>query len=154
VGSCAAPTSIRRWCRFNLVGLAGFVLQLILLAALTRLTAWPLGACVAVAVMLTVSHNFVWHTRYTWRPPGGAARANVGGADAPPHDGARRGLGRGLRQWAAFNLSNGLISLACNVLVTSGVAALGAPVLAANLTAVAVASLANFVVADRLVFRR
>ena len=54
-----------RFGRFNLVGLAGFVVQLGLLHALTRWTAWPLPVSVAVAVLVTVTHNFAWHVRYT-----------------------------------------------------------------------------------------
>ena len=129
-----APSSstIARFTRFNLVGAAGFVVQLALLHALTRLTPWPLPVCVAVAVFVTVSHNFAWHVRYTWR----------GTTD------------RRLARWVAFNLSNGAVSLVANVIVTTALAAAGAPVLAANVAAIGVASLVNFVVSDRLVFAR
>lgn len=129
-----APRSslIARFGRFNLVGIAGFVLQLTLLHALTRLTSWPLPVCVAVAVLATVSHNFVWHVHYTWR----------GTTD------------RWLTRWVAFNLSNGVVSLLTNVIVTTAVAAAGVPVLAANVAAVGVASLVNFTLSDRLVFAR
>lgn len=126
------PSTLARFGRFNLVGVAGFVVQLALLHALTRLTSWPLPVCVAVAVLATVSHNFVWHVRYTWS----------GTTD------------RWFTRWLAFNLSNGAVSLVTNVIVTSAVAAAGVPVLAANVVAVAVASLVNFVVSDRLVFAR
>jgi putative flippase GtrA len=127
-----------RWWRFNLVGGLGFGVQLALLAALTRLTDWPAGVCVAIAVALTVSHNFAWHTRYTWRDPGGPA------TDRP----------RRLRQWVAFNATNGVVSLACNVPVTTALAAAGLPILAANIVAIGTASVVNFVLSDRLVFTR
>jgi putative flippase GtrA len=129
VGRARERPPWRRWWRFNLVGLLGFVLQLSLLSILTRLTTWPLGVCVAIAVMATVSHNFLWHTRYTWR--------HTDGPGIP--------CGRRARQWVAFNASNGLISLACNLLVTAVVATAGVPVLAANVAAIVAASLANFV---------
>ena len=122
--------TLARFGRFNLVGVAGFVLQLALLHALTRLTSWPLAACVAVAVLATVSHNFVWHVHYTWR----------GTTD------------RWLARWVAFNLSNGAVSLVTNVIVTTAVAALGVPVLAANVAAVGTAAIVNFFLSDRLVF--
>jgi putative flippase GtrA len=125
-------SSLARFGRFNLVGVAGFVLQLALLHALTRLTSWPLPVCVAVAVLVTVSHNFVWHVHYTWR----------GTTD------------RWLARWVAFNLSNGAVSLVTNVIVTTAVAALGVPVLAANVAAVGAASIVNFALSDRLVFAR
>ena len=125
-------STLARFGRFNLVGIAGFVLQLALLHALTRLTSWPLAACVAVAVLAPVSHNFVWHVHYTWR----------GTTD------------RWFARWVAFNLSNGAVSLVTNVIVTAAVAAAGVPVLAANVAAVGAASLINFVLSDRLVFAR
>jgi putative flippase GtrA len=128
------PTSstFARFGRFNLVGAAGFVVQLGLLHAFTHLTSWPLPVCVAAAVFVTVSHNFVWHVRYTWR----------GTTD------------RWLARWVAFNLSNGAVSLAANVIVTTAVAAAGVPVLAANVVAIGAASLVNFALSDRLVFAR
>ena len=125
-------SALVRFGRFNLVGVAGFVLQLALLHALTRLTPWPVPVCVAVAVFATVSHNFVWHVRYTW--PGTTDRW--------------------FARWVAFNLSNGAVSLVTNVIVTTAVAAAGVPVLAANVAAVVAASLINFALSDRLVFAR
>lgn len=124
--------ALARFGRFNLVGVAGFVLQLTLLHALTRLTSWPLPACVAAAVLVTVSHNFFWHTRYTWR---GATN-------------------RWFSRWLAFNLSNGAVSLVSNVVVTTAVAAAGVPVLPANVAAVCATALVNFLLSDRLVFAR
>ena len=119
-----------RFGRFNLVGLAGFVVQLGLLHALTRWTAWPLAVCVAVAVLITVTHNFAWHVRYTW-------------PDATD---------RWMTRWLAFAGSNGLISLVTNLIVTTTLAGAGVPVLAANAVAVGAAALANFLVSDRFVF--
>jgi putative flippase GtrA len=121
-----------RFGRFNLVGLAGFVVQLGLLHALTRWTAWPLPVSVAVAVLVTVTHNFAWHVRYTW--PGATDRWAV--------------------RWLAFAGSNGLISLVTNLVVTTALAGAGVPVLAANVVAVGAAALVNFLVSDRLVFAR
>jgi putative flippase GtrA len=121
-----------RFGRFNLVGLAGFVVQLGLLHALTRWTSWPLAACVAVAVLMTVTHNFFWHVRYTW--PGTGDRWIV--------------------RWLAFAGSNGAVSLVTNLVVTTALAGLGVPVLAANAASVGAAALVNFVMSDRLVFAR
>jgi putative flippase GtrA len=121
-----------RFGRFNLVGLAGFAVQLALLQALTRWTSWPLPACVAAAVLVTVTHNFAWHVRYTW--PGTSDRWMV--------------------RWLAFAGSNGAVSLATNVVVTTALADVGVPVLAANAVSVGAASIVNFLVSDRLVFVR
>jgi putative flippase GtrA len=121
-----------RFGRFNLVGIGGFVLQLGLLDALTRWTMWPLAVSVAVAVLVTVTHNFAWHRRYTW--PGATDRWFV--------------------RWLAFAGSNGAVSLVTNLVVTTTLAGAGVPVLAANTVAVGAAALFNFLISDRLVFAR
>jgi len=121
-----------RWVRFNLVGVAGFAVQMLTLAAVTRWLGVRPSVAVVVAVLVAVSHNFVWHERVTW--PG------------------QRRDGR-LRRWLSFNLSNGLISVVTNVIVTTLiVAATGAPLLVANAMAVVMASVVNFLVSDRYVF--
>ena len=125
-------TSLSRWLRFNLVGIAGFVVQMTTLAALAHWWSVPASIAVAVAVLAAVSHNFLWHERVTW--PG-----------LPAH-------GR-WRRWVAFNASTGAVSVLTNLAVTSLVmTATGAPLLIANLVAVVSASIVNFVVSDRLVF--
>jgi putative flippase GtrA len=59
-----------------------------------------------------------------------------------------------LRRWLSFHLSTGVISVLCNVGVTTAiVATTGLPVVVSNVVAVAVLSLANFWISDRLVFR-
>lgn len=122
-----------RWMRFNLVGLMGFTLQAITLWALVRWSGLPSSVSIAIAVLVAVSHNFVWHERFTWR-------------DRPRHERARR--------WLSFNASTGLISLISNVGVTMAVMTVtGLPVLPSNIIAVVSASLLNFVISDRLVFR-
>lgn len=125
-----------RWLRFNVVGIGGFVVQVSTLWTLTRWLEVAPVIAVPLAVMVTVSHNFLWHERFTW--PSGRV---------PERDGR-------WRRWVTFNLSNGLIS----VLTNSGVTALAVtvsamPLVAANALAVAITSLLNFLVADRLVFR-
>jgi putative flippase GtrA len=123
---------ITRWVRFNLVGVAGFIVQLLTLAAVTRWLGVDPVVAISVAVAVAVSHNFLWHERVTW--PGQS------------RDGR-------LRRWLAFNLANGLISVATNVaLTTLLVAVTEAPLLAANAVAVVLASALNFAVSDRCVF--
>ena len=125
--------STTRWVRFNLVGVAGFVVQLLTLAAVTTWLGMTPSVAVPLAVFIAVSHNFLWHERVTW--PG------------------QRRDGR-LRRWLSFNLSNGLISVVTNIMVTTLiVAATGAPLLVANAMAVVTASVLNFLVSDRYVFR-
>lgn len=123
-----------RFLKFNGVGAIGFVLQLGLLALLLRLGLHYLGAT-AIAVELTVLHNFWWHERWTWR-------------DRPADDRIR------LRRLWRFHATNGLVSLAGNlVLMRLLVGLAGMPPLPANLLAVLACALINFTASDRLVFR-
>jgi putative flippase GtrA len=123
-----------RFLKFNGVGIAGFALQLALLALLLRLGAHYMLAT-AVAVELTVLHNFFWHERWTWR-------------DRPA------GAGGPWRRLWRFHAANGLISLAGNlVLMRIFVGVFGIPPVPANLLSVLVCALINFTASDRFVFR-
>jgi putative flippase GtrA len=122
-----------RFFRFNSVGVAGFVLQLALLALLLRL-AVPYLAATALAVEAAVLHNFLWHERWTWR-------------DRPP-----AGHSRLARLWR-FHALNGTVSLAGNVLLMRlFVGTFGLTPIPANLIAVLICSLVNYFASDRLVF--
>ena len=123
-----------RFLKFNGVGILGFVLQLGLLAVLMRFGMHYLAAT-AVAVELTVLHNFAWHERWTWRDrPAGAA-------------------GRWRRLWR-FHATNGLVSLAGNLLIMRLLVGLfGMPAIPANLLSVLACALVNFTASDRFVFR-
>jgi putative flippase GtrA len=122
-----------RWLRFNLVGVMGFALQTLTLWALVHWSGLPSSISIAIAVLVAVSHNFLWHERFTW-------------PNRPRTERARR--------WLSFHVSNGLISLITNVGLTLAVIRLtGLPVVASNVIAVISASVLNFLIADRLVFR-
>lgn len=117
---------------FALVGALGFACQLVVLYLLVT-AGVGVGLSAALAVMAAVAHNFVWHRRWTWRDRAGAAVAwHV--------------------QFLRFVGLNGLVSLVGNVAITTGLAAAGVPPLVANALAVVACSIANFVLADRLVF--
>jgi putative flippase GtrA len=123
-----------RFLRFNGVGVVGFALQLAVLALLLRAGVHYLAAT-ALAVELTVLHNFVWHERWTWR-------------DRPP------GAGERVRRLWRFHATNGVVSLAGNLLLMRLlVGALGMPPVPANLAAVLACALVNFAASDRFVFR-
>ncbi len=117
---------------FALVGTLGFLCQLGVLHLLVS-AGVPVAISTALGVLAAVAHNFLWHRRWTWRD-----RVRDAGS---PH-----------AQFLRFSGLNGLVSLVGNVAITTGLAAWGLPALTANLVAVAVCSLANFVLADRLVF--
>lgn len=122
---------------FVAVGFAGFVVQLVALAALTMALDVPHMAATAMAVELAILHNFVWHERWTW-----ADRT------AMDPDGTWRRLAR-------FHVSAGVVSVAGNLLVTAWITAVASiPLLAANALAVGVCTALNFVTVDRLVFRQ
>jgi len=85
-----------------------------------------------LAVELAIVHNFVWHERWTWK-------------DRPTPGGIRR--------LARFNVTTGLVSLVGNLaLMPVLVQVFRLGVLPANLVAIAACSLANFLLADRVVF--
>ena len=89
----------------------------------------------AIAVEIAVIHNFLWHERFTW-------------ADRP----ARR-WSHSVFRLVKFNASNGAVSMLGNLLLMRVfVGSFGANYLVANLFAIVVCSLVNFVVGDRLVF--
>lgn len=124
-----------RFCRFILVGWFGALLQLSLLYLFTqRLRVSSIAATLA-AVEITVLHNFVWHERFTWR------------------DRALISLPRTVRRLLRFHASNGLVSLIGNTaLLYYLLDRLGAPVMPSAVGAIALCSLANFLLADRWVF--
>lgn len=121
-----------RWGKFNLVGMAGAVVQLAALGILNRWVPGHVLLCTAAAIEITLLHNFVWHLRYTWRDRPSSAMTT-----------------RLLR----FQLSNGMISLVGNlVLMRLLVDGAHAPVLIANAVAIVVCSLVNYALGDRWVF--
>lgn len=124
---------LARWCRFNLVGLVGVVVQLTVLAACNRMAPGHYLVATVVAVEVTLLHNFVWHTVYTWR--GRVGRAAL----VPP--------------LVRFHLSNGMVSLVGNLaLMRVLVQNAHLPVLAANGVAIVCCSLVNFTLGENWVF--
>jgi putative flippase GtrA len=118
-------STLVRWCRFNAVGAVGMVFQLGVLAVLNRASRGRYMVATAVAIELTLLHNFVWHLRYTWRD--------------------RRGGGTIYGRLVRFHLSNGLVSMAGNLLLMRALVQEGRlPLLAANGIAILVCSLVNF----------
>jgi putative flippase GtrA len=119
--------SERGW-TFVVVGVLGFAVQIAALAALTRLASWPWLPATIASVELAILHNYLWHRVRTW--------------------GDRRG------SFLRFQVTMALTSIAGNVALMSPlVVTLHLPVVAANVVAVAAMSAANFLIADRWVFR-
>jgi putative flippase GtrA len=123
----------RRWARFNAVGVMGFAVQLGCLWALTHLLKIHYVLATAVAVELTILHNFAWHARWTWMD----RSATLGT----------------LSRFTRFNLTNGVISIVANTVITLAlVENWHVHYLAANTISVAVCAAANFLVSDLVVF--
>jgi putative flippase GtrA len=113
-------------------------------------------AATAIAVEAAVIHNFVWHEQFTWVDRVKTDRVKVDGVNNPDHARPpfvdarwRRSLLRLLR----FNLTTGAVSIVGNlalVKVTVGQGHMN--YLLANAIAIALCSLANFLVSEEWVF--
>jgi putative flippase GtrA len=121
--------------RFVVVGAVGLGVQLVVLDLLVRV-GWPVGVSAATAVEAAVLHNFCWHQCWTWR-------------EEPATTDPAGWVNRLVR----FHAANGAVSLACTSSLTWALAvAAGLPLVVANVVGVGVASVVNFVAADRWVF--
>ena len=124
----------KRFAAFNLVGLFGVLVQLACLWILRSGFHLHYLIATVLAVELTILHNFCWHVRWTWgdRPASG---------------------GTVLLRFIRFNLTNGVVSIAGNVLLMAVlIEHAHLPLLPANLVSVGVCSSLNFVLSDRIVF--
>ncbi len=122
--------------KFNLVGLLGAALQLLLLYVLTKCFRMPAVAATPVAVEIVVLHNFAWHERFTWR------------------DRQLKSVRQRITRLLRFHAGNGLTSLLGNaVLVYFLVERLNAAVMPSAMAAIVICSLINFFIADRWVYR-
>jgi len=132
---CKRQSTGYRWLKFNMVGGMGIGVQMLVLMALKT----GLGLDYLVATLLAVEgaivHNFLWHERFTW-------------ADRP----VTRPM-QSLVRLAKFNTSNGAVSIVGNLmLMRLLVGELELNYIAANLFAIVLCSLVNFLLSDRLVF--
>ena len=135
-GHCPRTTGFLRWLKFNAVGGIGILVQLAALAVFRSLCHLNYLLATALAVETAVLHNFFWHERFTWadRPSGHVTQS--------------------LMRLARFNATNGLVSIVGNLLLMRVLAgAFGLHYFIANLIAIAVCSLANFLLSDFFVFR-
>jgi putative flippase GtrA len=127
--------TVLRWVKFNAVGGIGIVVQLAALAFLRSFLKLDYLPATGLAVELAVIHNFLLHVRFTW-------------ADRPASRWAQS-----LVRLAKFNASNGAVSLAGNlVLMRLLVGEMKLNYVVANLVAIVVCSLVNFLLGDRFVF--
>ena len=162
----SAPTSMLvRWCKFNLVGGLGIIVQFAALFLLKSMLHFNYLGATAIAVETAVVHNFLWHERFTWadrtkldrtrldRTRLGWMKSDQIKSDQTKSDqsgSCRPALPRLLR----FNLTNGTVSILGNLAVMKVMVGLGhTNYLRANAIAIALCSLANFLVNETWVFR-
>lgn len=130
------PGVLRRWLAFGSVGVLGFGVQFSTLLVLAGLFEINYLFATAAAVELAILHNFLWHQRWTWSDRGSM--------------GARHVLERLVR----FNAGTALTSMAGNLLLMwVFVSLLDIHYAVANVMAVLLLSMVNFLLCDRLVFR-
>lgn len=125
--------SSSRWnrvLRFAAVGSITAVLQILVLVVLER-HGWAALLANAVGFVLSAQVNFALNSAFTWRDRGALTPLR--------------------RRWVLFHGS--IIATALLNQVVFAVAHMFAPLIVASLCGIAVASLGNFVLGDRFVFR-
>jgi putative flippase GtrA len=131
----STPTFVR-WCKFNVVGGMGILVQFAALFLLKSVLRFDYMFATAVAVEAAVVHNFVWHEQFTWADRVQAAW--------------RRSLGRFVR----FNLTTGAVSILGNLALMRVMVGEGnMNYLVANAIAIGLCSVANFLVSEEWVFQ-
>lgn len=130
-----AGPGIVRWCKFNLVGGIGIGVQFVALFLLKSVLHFDYLLATAIAVEAAVVHNFVWHEQFTWAD-------RVDSSWRPSWN-----------RFARFNLTTGLVSILGNLALMKVMVGFGnMNYLVANGVAIALCSVANFLVSDTWVF--
>lgn len=134
MGNRTASTLIR-WCKFNLVGGIGIGVQFVALFLLKSVLQFDYLFATAIAVEAAVVHNFVWHEQFTWA------------------DRVQPSWQRSLRRLLRFNLTTGAVSVIGNLALMRVMVGEGhINYLLANAIAIALCSIANFLVSETWVF--
>lgn len=124
-----------RWFKFNFVGGIGIGVQFAVLFFLRSILNFNYLLATAIAVEAAVIHNFVWHEQFTWS------------------DRVESSWRRSLPRLVRFNLSTGAVSILGNLALMKILVGQGhMNYLLANAIAIAVCSIANFLVSEEWVF--
>ena len=124
-----------RWLKFNAVGALGIIVQLAVLLSVKSGLHFSYLLATALAVEAAVIHNFLWHERYTWA------------------DRVQPSWSKSLPRLLRFNLTTGAVSLAGNLALMKLLVGFGhINYLVANGVAIALCSLANFLISEEWVF--
>ena len=132
-----SPSTFIRWWKFNLVGMIGIGVQFTALFLLKSVLGFNYLFATALAVEAAVVHNFVWHEQFTWS------------------DRVRSSWRHSLPRLMRFNLTNGAVSIVGNLALMKVMVGGGhMNYLLANAIAIALCSVANFLVSEQWVFEK
>ncbi|MGH9810723.1 MAG: GtrA family protein, partial [Terriglobia bacterium] len=141
----SGPSTLARWCRFNLVGGFGIVVQFAALFLLKTLLGFNYLVATTIAVEAAIVHNFVWHEQFTW-----VDRLKSQQSESSS---TRLAWMRSLIRFLRFNLTTGAVSLLGNLALMKVMVGRGhMNYLLANAIAIVLCSAANFLVSDEWVF--
>jgi len=132
-----SPSTFVRWWRFNFVGMIGIGVQFTALFLLKSVLGFNYLFATAFAVEAAVVHNFVWHEQFTWS------------------DRVRSSWRHSVPRFVRFNLTNGAVSILGNLALMRVMVGEGhMNYLLANAIAIALCSVANFLVSEQWVFEK
>jgi putative flippase GtrA len=145
-----APSTFMRWWKFNFVGAIGIGVQFAALFLLKSVLGFDYLFATAFAVEAAVVHNFVWHEQFTWVDRIKLDRIKL---DRIELQGLQPSWRQSLPRFLRFNLTTGAVSILGNLALMKVMVGEGQMnYLVANAIAIALCSIANFVVSDTWVF--
>jgi putative flippase GtrA len=108
-GDTVSPSTLVRWCKFNIVGGIGIIVQFVALFLLKSVLHFNYLAATAIAVEAAVVHNFVWHEQFTWADRTKTDRTKIDGVQPswraePPHGSGAKAQNLLSRLFAALRL--------------------------------------------------
>jgi len=125
-----------RWIRFNIAGLLGMIVQMIVLMVATRLFGVNYILATVLGVECALIHNFIWHERYTWH-----------------EQKLSRALPKVMERLLRFNLTVGAFSILGNIIFMRIFAGeLEFPLIPATLLTIAILSIGNFLISEYHIF--
>jgi len=127
----------RHGLKFYTIGMIGTGVQILTITLLHTLLNMNYLIATFIGVETAILHNFLWHEHWTWRE-------RTRESEESPFQ----------RLWR-FNISNGALSIIGNlVLMRVFVGSLHFHIIPAQILSIGSCSLLNFLISDRLVFRR
>jgi dolichol-phosphate mannosyltransferase len=128
--------TIKKWLRFNTIGIMGTGLQLLLIFFLRTFFQLNYLLATLIAVQCSLIHNFFWHQRWTWK------------------NSVTHGKRESFQRFLKFNSTTGTISMMGNLGFTSIlVQAVHLPYLVCNILAIGGCNVLNFVLANNFAFQ-